>query len=94
MTYKALVEFADLEDNNRVYKKGESYPRKGLTVSEERLDLLSSKKNAQKKALIEDVTLDKKKAEQVVKEPVEKKPTAKPVEPEAPKEAGENKPSK
>ena len=45
MTYKVIVDFTDLQDNNRKYRVGDEFPRKGLSVSKERLDALSTTKN-------------------------------------------------
>lgn len=45
--------FKDLEDNNYIYKKGDTYPREGLEPSKERIKELSTKKNKIGKILIE-----------------------------------------
>lgn len=37
--------FKDLEDNEYIYKKGDTYPREGLEPSKERIKELSTKKN-------------------------------------------------
>lgn len=50
--FRAVVDFADLEDNRRPYRAGETYPRDGLTVSEERLAALSGSDNRAGKPLI------------------------------------------
>ena len=50
--YKAIKQFADLQDNNHVYKAGDIFPRKGLAVSEARLAELASSKNKQWEPLI------------------------------------------
>ena len=46
MGYKVIFPFMDKNDENRLYKTGETYPRKGFEVGEERLAELSSKKNS------------------------------------------------
>lgn len=51
--YKVIKFFVDLQDNNQPYNIGDTYPRKGLNVSEERLAELASDKNKQGVPLIE-----------------------------------------
>lgn len=51
--YKALTYFEDLQDNRYPYKEGDIFPRDGLSVTEERLQELSSTKNRRKEKLIE-----------------------------------------
>lgn len=51
--YKVVKFFVDLQDNNQPYNIGDTYPRKGLKVSEERLAELASDKNKQGVPLIE-----------------------------------------
>lgn len=50
--YKVIQQFVDLQDFRRPYNVGDIFPRKGLSVSEERLKELSSNNNRQKKPLI------------------------------------------
>lgn len=45
MGYVAAVDFADIQDDFRMYRAGESYPRPGLIVSEKRLAELSGSNN-------------------------------------------------
>ena len=63
--YKVIAYFTDLQDNNHPYKEGDTFPRKGLEVKEERLAELSGSNNKQGKPLIEKVEAKKaaKKAE-------------------------------
>lgn len=51
--YKVIVSFADLKDKNHVYNVGDTFPRKGLEVTEERLAELSGKENKRGIPLIE-----------------------------------------
>lgn len=51
--YKVLAYFTDLQDNGRPYNEGDIFPRDGLTVTEARLDELSSTRNRRKIKLIE-----------------------------------------
>lgn len=54
--YKA---FKDLEDDNYLYKKGDTYPREGLKPTKKRIAELSSKKNKIREVLIEAVKVEK-----------------------------------
>ena len=51
--YKVLAYFTDLQDNNHPYDEGDIFPRDGLSVSENRLQELSSTRNRRKIKLIE-----------------------------------------
>lgn len=53
MSYKVIRFFTDLQDFNHPYKVGDTFPRKGMNVSEARLKELSSKNNKQGQPLIE-----------------------------------------
>lgn len=55
----ATVDFFDLRDNNRFYKAGDSFPREGLVVSEERLNELMTDKNRSGHPLIQPVAQKK-----------------------------------
>lgn len=59
--HKVLVYFKDLQDNRYAYNAGDTYPRKGLEVSEERIAELSGSNNKMGKPLIEFVEAPKKK---------------------------------
>lgn len=50
--YKVIHYFTDLQDNEYPYNVGDTFPRDGLTVSEERLKELSGSDNKQHKPLI------------------------------------------
>jgi len=43
--YKVIVYFEDLQDKNRPYNIGDTYPRKGLKPSDERIEELATGKN-------------------------------------------------
>ena len=73
--YKVLERFTDLQDNRHEYNPGDTFPREGLVVSEERLAELSTDKNRQRRPLIEEI---KKKAKAEVK-PEKKETVKKPV---------------
>ena len=64
--YKVIKFFCDLQDNNRPYEIGDTFPRSGLSVTDERLEELSGDKNRLGYPLIE-----------LVKETNEKKPVKK-----------------
>ena len=53
--YRAICDFADLEDNRRIYHKGDVYPRLGVVVGEERLKNLAKGSNKAGKPLIEEI---------------------------------------
>lgn len=53
--YKVIEYFTDLQDNNHEYNVGDTFPRDGLNVSDDRLTELSTKNNRQRKPLIERV---------------------------------------
>ena len=68
MKYVVLRYFTDLQDNNHIYHTGDSFPRVGFEVSEERLKELSTKKNLRGIPLIEKI---EEPADKSVEEPVE-----------------------
>lgn len=53
--YKVIDFFTDLHDNDHPYNVGDSFPRKGVKVSDERLIELAGSDNKQGKPLIEKV---------------------------------------
>ena len=53
--YKVIKYFTDLQDNSRPYNVGDTYPRKGLTVSEARIKELMGSNNLQNTPLIEEI---------------------------------------
>lgn len=53
--YRVIKMFTDLQDKGYRYHVGDTYPRKGLTADKKRIEQLSSAKNRQKTALIEEV---------------------------------------
>jgi hypothetical protein len=57
--YKVIKAFTDLQDKRYAYSVGDTYPREGITVSERRLEELSSDKNKRHKPLIEKVEEEK-----------------------------------
>lgn len=68
--YKVVSYFTDLKDNNRPYKVGDTYPRDGLEVSEERLAFLASNKTKRGFPVIEMVPEKKKPAKTAKKKEV------------------------
>lgn len=50
--YKVIKYFTDLHDNCYPYNVGDEFPRKGITVKQERLDELAGSKNRQGEPLI------------------------------------------
>ena len=45
MSFIVLTRFADLQDGNRIYEAGDTYPRPGFDVSPERLAELAGSDN-------------------------------------------------
>lgn len=50
--YKVIRFFTDLQDGEHPYNVGDTFPRSGLSVSEQRLQELSGRNNLQQKQLI------------------------------------------
>ena len=62
MAYKVIKLFTDLHDNDYLYKVGDTFPRKGISVTEERISELAGSDNKQHAPLIEKVEPKRKKA--------------------------------
>ena len=62
MAYKVIKLFTDLHDNDYLYNVGDTFPRKGISVTEERIAELSGSVNKQHTPLIEKVEPKRKKA--------------------------------
>lgn len=58
--YKVIAAFVDLQDGKHPYRVGDVFPRKGLTVTAERLEELAGNKNRLHKPLIEAVQQEDK----------------------------------
>ena len=54
--YTVLVRFADLQDNDYVYNVGDTYPRKGLEPTADRINELASDRNKRGLTLIKKAT--------------------------------------
>ena len=61
--YKVIKFFTDLQDNNFAYNVNDTYPRKDLKVTDERIAELLGKDNKQGEPLIKAVAPKKKAAE-------------------------------
>ena len=61
MAYKVIKLFTDLHDNDYLYNVGDTFPRKGISVTEERIAELSGSDNKQHTPLIEKVEPKRKK---------------------------------
>lgn len=77
--YVAISYFKDMKDNMHSYNPGDIFPREGLSVSEERIEELSTDKNRKGKPVIELVKEKKvyKKPELIPEEEVVPKPKKK-----------------
>ena len=62
MAYKVIKLFTDLHDNDYLYNVGDTFPRKGISVTEERIAELSGSDNKQHTPLIEKVEPKRKKS--------------------------------
>lgn len=60
MAYRVIRFFYDLTDSAHEYHVGDSFPRKGMAVSDARIKELASNKNKLKVPLIEEVKTVKK----------------------------------
>lgn len=58
--YFVIHDFYDLSDDGYLYRKGDSYPRKGKRASKKRLSELSSTENKHNTPFIEEVSEDTK----------------------------------
>lgn len=43
--YKVVKRFTDLRDNNYLYAVGDTYPRKGVDIDSNRVEVLASNRN-------------------------------------------------
>ena len=57
--YRVTEAFADCADNLHIYQPGDSFPRAGLSVSEERLNELMNGRNRSGHPLIQSVAQKK-----------------------------------
>lgn len=73
MAYKAKVTFADLKDGKRLYLAGETFPRDGLIVTDERLAYLAGSDNLMGYPLIEKVDEEKPESTEPVEKPMRKR---------------------
>lgn len=71
--YKAVKSFTDLQDNNYKYQPGDTFPRKGLKVSAERIEELSSDKNRRHMPVIAEVVKEKVEEEKTEQKSAPKK---------------------
>lgn len=72
MGYKVIKSFIDLQDSEYKYHVGDDYPRMGLSVSQQRIDELSSNRNKLHIPLIEFVGKSKDKVIEVTNKEVVK----------------------
>lgn len=74
--YKALTRFADMQDAGRIYEAGDTYPRPGFEVTEQRLAELAGSDNRARRPLIQ--------AAETPVEPAKDKPKEIPTEAQKP----------
>lgn len=75
--YRVITNFVDLQDNNRLYRTGDVYPRDGFTVNQKRLEELLSDKNRKHTPVIEAVSNEAEPINTPNPEELNPKPTAK-----------------
>ena len=73
--YKVIEYFTDLHDQDHPYNVGDTFPRKGITVTDERLKELAGSSNRRGIPLIEFVGDEQKPAEEKPKKAPAKKAT-------------------
>lgn len=86
--YRVLEYFTDLQDDGYAYHEGDTFPREGVEVTEDRIKELSTRANKRGIPLIEaiaDKKIPKKAVSEVTGEPVEEKTDVSPSESEKPK---------
>lgn len=70
--FTVIKSFTDLQDNDYLYLEGDTYPRDGFEVSEERLAELSTTANRRGEPLVENV--EELKEEKPKSKPRKRKP--------------------
>lgn len=81
MIYKAVVRFADLQDGRHIYEPGDTFPRSGLSVPDERLKTLAGRDNLAGQPLIKAIE-EKPEEPQEVKPKLRRRRTVKKIEPD------------
>lgn len=74
--YRVIKYFEDLHDKSHPYNVGDTFPRKGITVTEKRLAELAGTNNKQGVALIEKVEEPTEEKSEKPKKPAKKKKVA------------------
>lgn len=92
--YKAIVKFADIQDNYTIYNPGDTYPRKGICVSDARLWELVTGNNRRGIPLIAAVEAPKTGGKPKKAEPVEDFMNKPEISPEQPVKEEAKKPVK
>lgn len=68
MAYRAAVDFFDLQDDNRLYHAGDTFPRDGLSVTAKRIKELAGDQNRMGYPLIKKVEEQKTTRKRVKKD--------------------------
>ena len=87
--YKAISYFKDMKDNMHSYNPGDTFPRDGLSVSDERIAELSTANNRRGKPVIE--LVKPKKTKKVETTEIENGPDEITIEEPKPKKRGKKK---
>lgn len=65
--YKVIKAFTDLQDNNHLYKEGDTYPRDGFDVLPSRIKELATTANRRGEILIKEIEEDEPKPKKTAK---------------------------
>lgn len=70
MQYIVVKDFSDIQDDLHVYHAGDTFPRMGLEVSDERVAELASKSNKRGEILIKAIDVERKASQEPEIQPV------------------------
>lgn len=85
--YRVIERFADSQDENRIYEAGDEFPRKGLSVTDERLKELSGSRNKAGRPFIKEISIKEAEAPKKAQEKPAKVSTKRPIRKAARKNA-------
>lgn len=69
MAYTVIKSFTDMQDNNFLYKEGDTFPRNGLDVLPSRIKELATTTNRRGEILIKETEDEPKMAKRTAKKP-------------------------
>lgn len=74
--YKVIKFFTDLQDNKHPYNVGDTFPREGVEVTEDRIRELATTENRRNEPLIEEIVEDAAEETETAEETAEEVETA------------------